>query len=317
MDYYIGVDLGGTNIDVGIVDENYKLVGSGAVPTNCPREAVEMVDDIVTLVFHLMNTYQIQKQQIISMGIGVPGSVNKEMGIIGYANNLNFTGVPFLSLIKEKIEWPVYLDNDGNVGAWGEFLAGSGRGHHSMVMVTLGTGIGGGIIINDQLFYGCNNSAGEIGHMVIEKNGLPCNCGRRGCFENYASATALIKYAREAMLANRDSMLWEICQKDTNKLNGVSFFEAVKKEDRVAKAVLEQYISYLATGIANLINIFQPDLLCISGGISQAGSLLLDPLKALVEKEVYTRQDKSGQTVLKVAKLVSDAGMIGAALLKN
>ncbi|MFQ9511863.1 MAG: ROK family protein, partial [Lachnospiraceae bacterium] len=274
-------------------------------------------DDIVTLVFHLMNTYQIQKQQIISMGIGVPGSVNKEMGIIGYANNLNFTGVPFLSLIKEKIEWPVYLDNDGNVGAWGEFLAGSGRGYHSMVMVTLGTGIGGGIIINDQLYYGCNNSAGEIGHMVIEKNGLPCNCGRRGCFENYASATALIKYAREAMLENRDSMLWEICQKDTNKLNGVSFFEAVKKEDRVAKAVLEQYISYLATGIANLINIFQPDLLCISGGISQAGSLLLDPLKALVEKEVYTRQDKSGQTVIKVAKLVSDAGMIGAALLKN
>lgn len=315
MEYYIGVDLGGTNIVVGLVNKEYKIVDRCSCSTNLPRSAKEIVDDIARLIQQLLIKQKISIDQVKSIGVGVPGTANKETGIVEYANNLGFYDVDFISLLKEHFDTKICFDNDGNAAAWGEYLAGCARGYHSLVAVTIGTGVGGGIIINDEIYTGSNYAAAEIGHHVICMDGIPCNCGRKGCFEAYASATALITQMKAAMDLDKKSYLWDLCDGNLERAEGKILFEAVLKEDKTATLVLNKFIQYLSVGIANMINIFQPDILCIGGGISKSGHLFIEPLIECVNQQVYTR-NSSKQTKIVIATLDNDAGIIGAAHLK-
>ena len=316
--YCVGIDLGGTTIKAGIVDEDYRIVKSGAIPTITDRGAEKLIQDMAELVSVLLKEAEISMDEVASVGVGVPGTANKKTGIMEYANNLNMKDEPFILFLKRYFKKPVYFTNDANAAAWGEYLAGSGKGYRSLVMVTLGTGIGGAMILDGKLYEGCNFAAGEFGHFVIQCEGEPCNCGRRGCFETYASATGLIRMAKQAMETEegRKSSLWNLCSGETDGLNAEMIFKAAKKGDLTAGQTVERYLYYLSVGITDIINIFQPEILCIGGAVSRAGNQLLDPLKRMVDQQIYTR-DSQVKTEIVTATLGNDAGIIGAAMLDD
>lgn len=317
MRYYVGIDLGGTNIAAGLVGEDGTLKSQLSVPTKSGRSAREIVKDMASLAKNVAEMGEIPWENIEAIGIGVPGTANRDTGMVEYANNLGFYNEPMVSMLKEELPGkPIRFDNDANAAAWGEYVAGSGKGSKSMLAVTLGTGVGGGIILDGKLFRGVNYAAGEFGHFVIDRNGIPCNCGRRGCFEAYASATALVTQTKEAMEQHPESLLWELCGKNIEQVEGKTLFDGVRQGDETAKQVLSQFTLYLATGLVDLINIFQPEVLCIGGGISKAGDLLLKPLQAIIDKEDYAATSRN-RTKITVATLDNDAGLIGAALLES
>lgn len=312
--YKIGVDLGGTNIVAGVINDKYEIIARGKLKTNAPRPAVEIFEDIAKCVKVACEEANISLDEISSVGIGTPGSVVKSTGYIEFANNLGFENVPAVELFHKFIpDIPVYLENDANCAALGEALAGCGKGKKSFVAVTLGTGVGSGYIYDGKVMSGCNEAGGEFGHMVIKFDGEMCNCGRRGCWERYASATALVNQTKEAMLKDKNSIMWELCH-DINKVNGRVAFDAKRKGDKTASDVVDKYLEYVAIGTTNLINALQPDMVCFGGGISNEGEYLLKPIREFVEKNRYTRFSKI-QTEICKASIGNDAGVIGAALL--
>lgn len=311
--YRIGVDLGGTNIAVGVVDEKYNIIGEGKVKTNMPRSAEEIFKDIKNAIDIAVNDAGISFEEITSVGVGTPGSVNKENGYIEFANNLNFNQVPAKEMLEKSVNKPCYFDNDANCAALGEMYAGAGKGYNSLVAITLGTGVGSGVIMNGKIVGGTNYAAGEFGHTVIVANGEQCNCGRKGCWERYASASALISQTKAAMLDDKNSLMWEIAGSIEN-VDGKTAFDGMRKNDKTAIEVVNQYIYYVSIGLTNIVNALQPDVICISGGISKEGENLLAPLRKYIEKERYTKYAKK-QTKLCKAVLGNDAGIIGAALL--
>lgn len=312
--YRIGVDLGGTNIAVGVVTEDMKIIGRGKVKTKCPRPAAEIFDDIAVAVNMAVNDAGISMDEVSSVGVGTPGSVNKNNGYIEFANNLGFDQVPAKEMLEERIGKPVYLDNDANCAALGEAIAGAGKGVGNFVAVTLGTGVGSGIIVNGKIVAGVNYAGGEMGHTVIMVNGKQCNCGRKGCWEQYASATALISQTKEAMLANKDSKMWQITNGNVDNASGRTAFDAMRLGDEAAKKVVDDYIYYVAVGVINIINTFQPEFVCIGGGISHEGDTLLEPIRKHVKNEVYSIHSTKQCNVV-AAELGNDAGIFGAALL--
>lgn len=313
--YRIGIDLGGTNIVVGIIDENNKILAKASRKTNVPRPAEDIFDDMAAAVKDAMSQLYITKDEIISVGVGTPGSVNKEAELIEFANNLGFDNVPAYKLLRDRLGIDkVYFDNDANCAALGEAVAGSGKGVKNFIMITLGTGVGSGIIVNGKLVTGLNYAAGEMGHTVIVYDGLPCNCGRKGCWEKYSSATALISQTKDAMKKNFNSLMWDIAGGDINKVNGRTAFDAMRKGDATAQAVVNNYVAMLTCGIGNIINTFQPDMVCVGGGVGNERENLLGPVRKLLSSEVYSIHAKK-QTQLVAAELGNDAGIIGAALL--
>jgi len=314
MKYYVGIDLGGTNIVAGVVDEEYKILSKASVKTNCPRPAEEIMDDMAKVVFEALDKSGLSLNDIEWVGVGAPGTANVETGIIEYANNLGFENVHMVEYLQKKINKPVHIENDANAAAYGEFLAGAAKGTKHAVCITLGTGVGGGIIIDGKIYSGFNFAGAELGHMVIEVDGVPCTCGRKGCFEAYSSATGLIRMTKEAMEADKSSKMWEMSKEEDGKVTARLAFDAMRAGDKSAKEVVDKYIKYLAIGIANTINIFQPEILCIGGGVCNEGDALLIPLKELVQKEVYSR-NSGKNTKIVIAKLGNDAGIIGAAFL--
>ena len=312
--YRIGVDLGGTNIAVGVVDENHKIIGRGKVNTRAPRPAEAIFDSIKEAVDMAVVNAGINYDEIVSVGIGTPGSVNKDTGAIEFSNNLKFHNVPAKDMLEERLKKPVYLENDANAAALGEAVAGCGNGVKNFVAVTLGTGVGSGIIIDGKIYRGSNFCGGEMGHMVINVDGIPCNCGRKGCWEKYASATALVSQAVEAMQGNKASLLWQTCDDDLNKVEGKTIFEALDMGDETAKAVVDRYLYYVSIGLANVINALQPESICIGGGISGQGEKILKPIRDMVKAERYSVYADKQANILPAA-LGNDAGIIGAALL--
>ena len=315
--YKLGIDLGGTNIVAGVVDENYNVVATAKVKTNCPRPAEEIIDDMAKVTFEAIEKAGLTIDDIDYMGVGAPGSINPENGFIPYSNNINFVNVPLSDMLKERVGKDFFIDNDANAAAYGEFLAGSGKGTSHFIAITLGTGVGSGIIIDGKLFYGSNFAGGELGHTAIQVDGEDCTCGRKGCWEAYASATALIRQTKAKMLENKDSIMWEMVGGDIEKVSGRTSFDAMRKGDKAGKEVVDQYIRYVGIGLINSINIFQPQVLCIGGGISHEGDTLIKPLVEMVDKENYFRGDAEFKTVIKTATLGNDAGIIGAAYLCN
>ena len=315
MKYYVGVDLGGTNIAVGLVDENGNLIDKKSTKTLHERGYEAIVADMAKLYRELLASNNINEEDVISVGIGAPGSVDYKNGVIIYANNLDFHNVPLADELKKHINKPVFVDNDANCAAWAEYIAGSAKGSSSAVVITLGTGVGSGVIIEGKLQGGFNFCGGELGHMVIDVNGPLCTCGRHGCFEVFSSATGLINMTREFAEKNKESKMWDYYEK-SGKFSGRTAFLAAKDGDETAKAVVENYIKYLAVGVANIINIFQPEIFVIGGGLSNEGSNLIEPLIDKVFKQTYTDPAVVPMCDIVKAKLGNDAGIIGAALLK-
>ncbi len=311
--YRIGIDLGGTNIVVGLVEQDLRIVDKCSVKTQVPRSVESMTADMAQMARTLLERNRLLWQDVASVGVGVPGTANPENGHMEDANNLGFDDVPFLPLLAKKIPVPVHFGNDANVAAWGEYLTG-GYQEDSFVMVTVGTGIGGGIILGGSLWPGINGAAAEFGHMTIDHDGVPCNCGRRGCFEAMASANALITQAREQMRKHPESLLWSLCGGNAAKVEAKTVFDGAAAGDETARELLDVYITYLAEGITNIINVFQPAVLCVGGGVSRAGEVLLRPLREEVARRVYSRNSKRN-TRIELAKLDNDAGILGAALL--
>ena len=313
MKYYIGIDLGGTNIKAGVVSEDFEIVAKTSCKTNLPRPGEEICADMAKVALEAVKEAGLTLDDIEAVGIGTPGTANSETGVIEYSNNLGFLNIPVVELMKTHIDKPCYVENDANAAAYGEFVAGAAKGANDAVCITLGTGVGGGIIINKKIYSGFNFAGAEIGHTVINVDGPQCTCGRKGCFEVYSSATGLIRMTNEAIAKHPESILKEEAD-DHGKVSARTAFNAMRRGDAAAKQVVDDYIRYLACGIANTINIFQPDILCIGGGVCNEGDPLLLPLKELVANEVYTRNSEKNTEIV-IAKLGNDAGIIGAAFL--
>lgn len=310
-EYYIGIDLGGTNIVAAVVDEYGVIYGRAKRKTNAPRSYQEIFDDMAACAKEAAEESGIAFKDIKSVGIGCPGAINKETGNIEFSNNLHFYDVPIVSYMENLLGKKVYVENDANAAAWGEFLVGSGKGTDSMVMITLGTGVGGGVVENGRLLTGAYGKGAELGHMVISYGGAKCTCGRRGCFEAYASATALIEMTKKAMKENRKSDMWTIVNK---KLFNVTGKTAFLSKDGTGKKVVKEYLTNLSEGIVNIINIFQPEIVCVGGGVSNAGEKIIKPVRTDIKNKSYARFGQK-QSEVQIAKLGNDAGIIGAALL--
>lgn len=314
--YYIGVDLGGTNIAVGIVDKDLKIVKKGSVPTLPNRDGELIIKDMAALAEKLLKELNIPLSEVAYAGIASPGTANCDTGVIEYANNLPFRNFPIAEYFKKYLPVnKVLVENDANAAALAESLVGAAKGTSISVMITLGTGVGGGIVINNKVFSGFNHAGAELGHTVIEYNGKQCSCGRRGCFEAYSSATGLTNMTKEKILECKLKGIPSLMVTESEANGHVSArtaFSAMKQGDEAAKEVVDKYISYLACGLTNMINIFQPEVLSIGGGICNEKDYLIKPLMKILNSEQYTRSNDKKTKVL-IAELGNDAGIIGAA----
>lgn len=308
---YIGVDLGGTNIKVALVSGSGTILKERSVPTALPRSAEKVCDDIAALCNELCREAD---GSMGGVGVGCPGTIDHN--VVLYSNNLDWHDFDMGSYLHEQVHLPVSIANDANVAALGEALAGCAKGAESAVVVTLGTGVGGGVVLDGKLLLGYTGAASEPGHMVIcaDKNAPLCTCGRRGCLEAYASATGLIHMTKEAVAKHPDSAFaaFATAQK---RITGKTVFDAEKAGDPVAREVVREYIHYLAVGIANLINIFFPEVIGLSGGVANQGEALLEPLRKEVDSMVFGNSFAKKHTKIVTCTLGYQAGMIGAALL--
>lgn len=309
----IGIDLGGTNIAAGIVDENGTIRYKRSVPTGAGRPGDAIIEDIAANCRALCAENGIDFTKIASVGIAVPGGVDEESGEILFTPNIPFTGINIAKVLSEKLDGKrVGVCNDANAATIAEVLAGAAKGASNAVMITLGTGVGGGIVIDKKIYSGSNGLAGELGHFVIQMGGEKCGCGRRGCFEAYASGTALIRMTKEEL--NTCFMTGEATlMAESGRVSARTAFDAFKEGDAAAARVIERYTDALASGIISLINIFQPDVFIIGGGISGEGQFLVDLLQPKVDAEEFSRDAKK-RARLCTATCGNDAGIIGAAL---
>lgn len=309
--YYIGIDLGGTNVAAGLVSEDGKLLGKASVPT--PKGAGQVADAIETAARQAAAQAGVEVSDARSVGLASPGSIDPEGGVVVHAFNLGLDYVPLAEMVSQRLGLPAVLENDANAAALGEFVAGAGMGRKSLVAVTLGTGVGSGAVLEGKLYTGFNYSGMEAGHTVIHRGGRACTCGRKGCWEAYASATGLICSTREAMEAHPDSALWRYAPA-LAQVNGKTPFDAAQAGDPVAQGVIDEYVEDLACGLANMINLLQPEILCIGGGVCKQGENLLAPVRLALNREEFTR-DSARRTKVCMAQLGNDAGIVGAALV--
>ena len=313
--YRIGIDLGGTNIAAGIVDGEYKIISKGSVPTLAHRDADEIVKDMAALCRALLKDAGLTLADVELAGVVSPGNVDREKGTVVYANNLRMNNYPIVEKLGKELGFDrSEIENDANAAALGETLAGCGKEVSSFVMVTLGTGVGGGIVIDGKIYSGFRSAGAELGHMVIEHNGVPCTCGRRGCFESYSSATGLIRMTKNKMQEDRSSYMWRLVEGDIDRVSGRTAFKAAATGDKSAREVCAEYIDYLSCGLANIINILRPERLALGGGVSHEGPALLEPLIERVESEAYGGE-LLPMTEIVQATLGNDAGIIGAAYI--
>ena len=305
----ISIDLGGTRVKLGVVSEG-RVVESARLASNSQNGFQPLMPELERICKAWQEQYEISR-----MGIAFPSLVDVDKKqVLGHNNKFaDCVGFDLEGWVKASFSLPMVLENDANAAALGEFVAGAGMGHRSLVAVTLGTGVGSGAVLEGKLYTGFNYAGMESGHTVIHRGGRECTCGRKGCWEAYASATGLIRSTREAMERNVDSALWRLVP-TLEEVNGKTPFDAAQAGDAVAQAVLDEYVEDLACGLANLINLFQPEVLCIGGGVSAQGEALLAPVRTILDREEFTRFSPR-RTQVRTARLGNDAGIIGAALL--
>ncbi|MBX4259835.1 ROK family glucokinase [Clostridium estertheticum] len=310
---YIGIDLGGTNIAIGIVDENGKIIHEESCETRSEREPQELIDDMIALVLKVLDEYHMQLNEITAIGVGIPGLADKDGNVI-FCVNLGWRNVPLRKMLEDALHIPVYIDNDATVAALAEYESGSMQNCKSGLMLTLGTGIGGGIIINGEIYSGFNGVGSELGHTVIGENFYNCNCGRNGCLETFASSTAIIKYTKKLIIEmNETTTIMENVDGNIDNLNAKIIFDCAKKGDKIATLAVDRLIKYLGIGIINIVNFIDPEIIVLGGGIAGAGQYLLD----LITKEVLANKYYKDLPIAKIvlAQLGNKAGVIGAAMV--
>ncbi len=312
--YYIGIDIGGTGIKAGIVDEAGNILFKDSIPTSRVADYVVLAKEIADLTKAVIDKAGVSLDDISSIGMGCPGSIDDKNGVVTYANNINLKNAPLCSEVRKHIDKDIYISNDANCAALGEFFALTDKSVTDFAAITLGTGVGGGIIINGRIFAGYNGAGAEIGHTVLVSGGESCTCGRKGCLEAYASATALIRDAERAAKANPSSHLARLIEENGGRANGKIPWDAMDMGDSVAKEVIDRYVFYVAEGVVDIINSFRPQVVAIGGGICRQGDRLLDPIKEHVARFSYGAQYVKPPKVV-IAKLGNDAGIIGAAFL--
>jgi glucokinase len=303
--------LGGTYIKGGIVDDLGNIIVRNKVPTESEKGADGVVENIVSLCNILLEEANMSTSDVVGVGMGVPGMIESEQGRVVYSNNLAWTDFPIASRVSEKIGLPVKIANDANVAALGETMFGCGKQYKNSVMLTLGTGVGSGIVIDGKLVEGNRSAGAEFGHSVIVAGGEPCSCGRKGCLEAYASASALIRDTKRAMKAHPESKMWEIGSIDA--VCGKTVFDYLDSDD-VAKSVVESYIEKLGVGITNIANELRPEIIILGGGVCSQGERLTKPLQEQLNRDIFATT--MGPAVeIKIATLENDAGLLGAAAL--
>ena len=311
--YYIGLDVGGTTFKAGVVTQDGRIVHKDAMPTGIERPYQEIIADMAALCKKVAADAGIEMSEIQSIGVGVPGLFDNKTGMIPFCTNLGWHDIPFVAEMKKHLDTPVFGDNDATVAGLAESVAGVSAGIRDCVFLTLGTGVGGGIIIDGKLYSGAHGCGSEIGHMMIKMGGELCTCGNYGCFERYASATAIIREARKAVAEHPESSMLAACGGDPEKLNAKIVIDAAKAGDAAAKTVFDGYVHALAVGIINIINMIDPEVIVLGGGVSAAGEFLLDAVREAVKPMVFFKTMPYAR--IELAQLGNDAGIIGAAML--
>jgi len=310
--YFVGIDLGGTDIKVGVIDDEYRIVSKHLVPTQAKRSIDEIVADMAAAGKTAVEKAGLKESDIIHVGIGVPGSVNSKTNKILLAPNLNWKNIDFIPLFKRFWDVPVFLGNDADAAVLAEVYAGAARGYDYAIMLTLGTGVGGGFVLDKKLYTGFGLGT-EPGHTIIVADGVQCACGAKGCLEAYASVTGLIREAKLIMAKYPDSLLHSLCGGDDSRVNGKIIFDAVRQGDEAANIIVADYVKYLGVGIASLCNALKPQVVILGGGVCHAGEPLFGPLDKIVESLIFSTDD-GGMPLIVRAELGNDAGTIGAAL---
>lgn len=307
--YRIGIDLGGTNIAAGVVDEGQHIVAEVSLPTGAERPAEAVVADICRAAEKAMEKAGITAAHCASVGIGSPGTCDSANGVVVRAYNLGWFNVPVCSMVTAQLGLPCHLSNDANCAALAETVAGGAVGCRNMILITLGTGVGGGIIIGGKIYDGMRGAGAELGHTLLVLDGEPCTCGRRGCWEAYSSATALIRQARQAAAEHPESLL-----AGAEEITGKTVFDAADRGDETANAVVDRFCDYLGAGVTNIVNALAPEVILIGGGISRQGERLLAPVRRYVERNCFGGPE-GAIPIFAAARLGNDAGIIGAAAL--
>lgn len=310
-EYYIGIDFGGMSAKAGLFDAKSKLIAKDTVKTSKDDNYVTTVAKMAQLVKKLCEDNDISLKKVRCVGLASPGVIDSQKGVVVRWGNYNWSDRPLAKDMSESLGLEVRVVNDANAAAYGEAVYGAAKEYASSVFITLGTGVGSGIILDGKLFEGSCGAGAEAGHMVIQTGGVPCGCGRRGCFEQYASASALIRDTKRAMFEDKESMMWELVGKDPEKVDGKTAFSAAKAGDAAAQTVVKNYIMYLGEGILNLVNIFRPEAVIIGGGVCNEGEYLLAPLRKYVGERLYVGCDRVPLTINRAA-LGNDAGIYGA-----
>ncbi len=306
--YIIAIDLGGTNIAAAVLDENFNILLKDSTPTLLERPYEEIADDMGNLILKLIKKMGISTDEVLRIGIGAPGVPNNKTGLISDNANFHWQNFPLREHLQKFIDKPVFMANDANAAALAEFTLGSGKGSTNFLMLTLGTGVGGGIVIDKKLYTGARFIGAEIGHFPLKAGGRKCGCGSEGCIEQYCSATALVKHTAELLGEHPTSSLAKL-----DKITAKAVCDAAKAGDELGKKVFDEYVSDLAYTIAGLVNIFDPDVIALGGGVAGAGEFLLEPVrKAFIKKTIHSPYV---QTKITCAQMGNDAGIIGAALL--
>ena len=309
----IGVDVGGTGIQIGVVNREYKIIQEGSIPTRTDLPFEDQLRQIADCIVDTVRESGFSVNDIESVGIGIPGIASAKTGEIIKCTNMGWFHMPFRDIFKRYLDKPVHIDNDANVAALAESVAGVSAGTSSSVFITIGTGIGSGIIINGRIWSGAHHIGGELGHVIFDLGGVPCTCGNHGCLERYCSATALIRMAREAVSDHPDSLIIRSVNMEPDRIEAKTVFDAARAGDPLAASVYKQFIDHLAQAIGSVVNLLDPEVIVLGGGVSKAGSFLLDPLTEEYTK--YVLFNDQPLPPLKLAVLGSEAGIIGAAML--
>lgn len=312
--YRIGIDLGGTNIKAGIVNEKGEIVLKSKIKTMYKRPYAEIVADMAEQAKRLSKDAGIPWEEVECVGVGCPGAVTSETGYVCYSNNLEWKDVPMGEMLTNLLGKRVKVSNDANVAALGEALYGAGKKYNDIIMLTLGTGVGGGIVLGKKLYEGNESKGAELGHAIICVGGEQCTCGRKGCVEAYSSASALVRDTKRAMLADKESKMWDFVGGDINAVDGEVAFACEKQGDASAKKVVDNYVFYLAEAIMNYCNIFRPEAIVLGGGVCAEGANLTDRLVKLCKEGHYGFRGTPAVDIV-IATLQNDAGILGAAAL--
>ncbi len=310
--YSIGIDIGGMSIKIGLVNERGMIVKSNRRKTE--KTAEKCIANMVEQINELFSEFKITTKDINGIGVGCPGAVSREKGIVEFLPNLGWLNVEFVKELKKYFDVRIEISNDANVATLAEAIYGVAKEFDSCIMFTLGTGVGGGIVIDKKLYEGGHAKGTELGHTTLIFGGKPCGCGRNGCIEQYVSATALIEQTKEVMNSDKKSIMWDFVSGDINKVDGKTAFECAKKGDKSAIVVRDNYVMYLSESILNMLNIFRPDAVILGGGLSAQGSYLTDFVSDYIKKFEYGYKF-APKTEILTAKLGNDAGIIGAAAL--